>query len=118
MLNFDAFSVRDKQNVLAMLTIAENEGVVQISELRNSLRHDIAVNASDAKQADKGGWKNPLHVCKMCGGRAIRVLVNTNSGNLIAGGYTHAIQCQNRPQSGNKWKPTHCGHTEYIIEDI
>ena len=112
-MSLHAFSLRDKQNAMAILSIFEAKGVIDSRFVRASIQRDIDNRFLSSAKAS-GKYRRGDR-CSICGKVAIVVEVNTTEANAIPGSFTHAIQCQNRPASDQPWLPTHCGHTEYIV---
>lgn len=112
----DKFRKADLQNFRAILSLALSAGVTDNTHLLAVVDKAIGSDSASISQPTQAGKyrSDNLSVCSVCGAPAVIVAVNTDFGNRIDGEFTHAIQCQNRPASGQVWKPGHCGHTEYI----
>lgn len=119
-MDLSAFKLSDLQNCLALLTLAEGDGVVDARFLRERIQRHIAGKRriSAVTMAKYRRRPDNITTCSICGSPAVIVPVNNRADNQIGGGYTHAIQCQNRPATGQAWQSGHCGHTEYIVRGI
>lgn len=118
MLMLESFSLQDRQNFLAMLTIAEGSGVTDSRIIREQLQRSIDSQYLNAARSSQKYRREPQYKCAHCGSSAVLTTLNTEPGNQVEGGITHAIQCQNRPGKYMPWLPIHCGHTEYIVRGV
>lgn len=113
-MDLTAFNRRDRQNCLAIINAAKNQRLT-LEDLATLLMQDNDQNVTGTTPSERHRPGN-IARCSVCGFSAAIVAVNSSPGNQIGGGYTHAVQCQNRPATGQQWDPTHCGHTEYIMK--
>jgi len=115
---FDVFSVRDRQNFMAMLNIAEAAAITDIRFVRTAIQSSIdRQRATEAR--GPGRYNRPrllrpdnLTTCSACGKPAVIVPLSQTDRTATS---THAIQCQNRPATDQPWRDGMCGHTEYIV---
>jgi hypothetical protein len=118
LMNLTSFDYAHIQHFMTFLILAENEGITDLRVLQEILNRDSAyLRRQEVRRVYKYNKKErgSYLQCGKCGSLAITVPVNTGNGDRIEGGYTHALQCQNRPKGDNPWQPSHCGHTEYFI---
>ena len=114
-MDLSAYRLRDVQNIRSILNDAKSEAL-SIDQLIEILDVTVSVELGDVSVTKQHRDRlSPGTVCSVCGKSTVIVLVNTNPGNRVGDQFTHAIQCQNRPGAGQKWKNGMCGHTEYIV---
>lgn len=117
-MNLSAFSNKDKQNFMAILTAFEADGILDYRFMRQKMQDEINQNRQHSIKASGRYKPDNVYTCFVCGKFSIKVPVNRSSGTQVDGDYNFAIQCQNRPTDGKPWESFHCGHTEYIIEAV
>lgn len=117
LMNLGAFRKSDLQNCLALLTIAEADGITDARFLRQRIQNHIdQQHRSTAVMAAKYRRRpDNITICKVCGKPAVIVPLARTDRTTDA---THAIQCQNRPAADKPWRDGMCGHTEYIVRGV
>lgn len=117
MLKLTNFTTQDLYRHLALLAVAEGGEVTDIRFVRQAIQREIdsrGLVQRVQKRSVRRAGRDTERRCPECGGPAVLVPVNTGRGDQIGGGWTHALQCQNRPAKDRPWLPKHCGHTEYV----
>jgi len=118
---FESYNLGTLQALAGLLLKAKREGMsidTMIYELNDHIdkRSAAATESREASPRQPGKYRpdNMVH-CSVCGLMALIVPLNINPATKVPGGYTHAVQCQNRPATDQPWQDKHCGHTEYIV---
>lgn len=117
-LLFGVFTERDLQNIDTAFLLADRAGITDINVFRQQLQDYLRKQRQAIRPTVPVATRTRVVSikCSICGGPAIKVPVNTDAGNQIDGGYTHAILCRKVPVVGQPWRDHHCGHTDYVIE--
>jgi len=114
-MNLSIYKFSELQNFISIL---EQFNAIKITDAR-VICATISAHISVGKNVyvQPAGKRRPdnLIKCLRCGNSAMIIPVNSGPGDKIAGEFTHAIQCQNRPATDQPWLAGMCGHTEYLV---
>lgn len=113
LINTEAYSLRDLQNMKALLhdAVATGQAISAIIvAIDTAIGHFMPV--SDQPISPKHRRSDNAVTCSICGGAVVIVPLVSADCTKFA---THAIQCQNRPATDQPWRDGMCGHTEYIL---
>lgn len=117
-MNIKGFPIGHIQEFIMLLTAAESEGITDVVTLRDRLYDNL--NSEYRVQYVAKSHSRKLHrnksdiKCPVCGHAAVIVEVNTNKENNVGGGFTHSLQCLNKPSLNGKWESNHCGYTQLL----
>ena len=115
LMGLKLFSLRDLQNLQAMITAVKNDGG-DLQDIGSQLEAELASRLQflTAPAPSPAVRRRPdnLTSCSVCGSPAVIIPLSPADRSSIA---THAVQCQNRPATDHPWRSGMCGHTEYIV---